>query len=238
MSIKFDMKPYFKKYETIVSKVEGVFQKIKERYPQEVSCKQGCSDCCHALFDLTLIEALYMNHHFNQVFSDNKKDDIIEKANKADRQIYKIKKNAYKLTREDQKDEASVIEELSHMRVRCPLLGDDNLCEMYDSRPIACRVYGIPQAVNGKGRTCGFSGFKQGQNYPTFNHDIIHDMLVAVSEEFVRSIESRHKKMGDILVPLSMALITNYDETNLGLSSENIDTEREEKGKNDDSDKR
>ncbi|MFZ2921676.1 MAG: YkgJ family cysteine cluster protein, partial [Desulfosalsimonadaceae bacterium] len=236
MSIKIDMKPYFKKYEAVVGKVESVFQKMKEDFPQEVTCKQGCSDCCHALFDLTLIEALYVNHYFNRQFSGSKKDQLIEKANKADRQIYKIKKTAYKLTQEG-KDEAAVIEEISHMRIRCPLLGDDDLCELYDYRPIACRVYGIPQAVNGKGRTCGFSGFQPGKSYPTFNRDIIHDMLTVISAEFVQSIDSKHKKMGDLLVPLSMALVTDYDEAYLGLPSEKTDTDQISEESNDDSDK-
>ena len=97
MSIKIDMKPYFKKYETIMGKVESVFQKMKDDFPQEVTCKQGCSDCCHALFDLTLVEALYVNHYFNQLFSGSKKDELIEKANKADRQTYKIKKKSLQI---------------------------------------------------------------------------------------------------------------------------------------------
>lgn len=237
MSIEFDMKPYFKKYEAIVSKVDSVFQKMKDDYPQEVACKQGCSDCCHALFDLSLIEALYVNHHFNRQFMGNKKNALIEKANKADRQTYKIKKNAYKLTQEEGKDEAEIIEEISRMRIRCPLLGDNDLCELYDFRPIACRVYGIPQAVNGKGRTCGFSGFKKGERYPTFNRDIIHDMLIVISAELVQSIASKHKKMGDLLVPLSMALVTDYDETYLGLDSEKADTEMKSEAKDDEADK-
>ena len=237
MSIKIDMKPYFKKYETIMGKVESVFQKMKDDFPQEVTCKQGCSDCCHALFDLTLIEALYVNHYFNQQFSGSKKDQLIENANKADRQTYKIKKKAYKLTKEGKKDEAAVIEEISHMRIRCPLLGENDLCELYDYRPIACRVYGIPQAVNGKGRTCGFSGFQPGESYPTFNRDIIHEMLIAISDEFVQSIDSKHKKMGDLLVPLSMALVTDYDEVYLGLRSEKKDTDLTSEVRNDDSDK-
>jgi len=237
MPTEIDMKPYFKKYEAIVSKVDSVFQKMKDDYPQEVACKQGCSDCCHAMFDLSLIEALYVNHHFNRQFTGDKKNELFEKANKADRQAYKIKKNAYKLTQEGGKEEAEVIEEISRMRIRCPLLGEKDLCEMYEFRPIACRVYGIPQAANGKGRTCGFSGFKKGQSYPTFNRDIIHDMLVVISNELVQAISSKHKKMGDLLVPLSMAIITDYDDEYLGTVSEKANTEMRSEGNNDDSDK-
>jgi len=221
-----------------VGKVESVFQKMKEAFPKEVCCKEGCSDCCHALFDLTLIEAIYINHYFNQTFTGQKKEALLELANKADRQVYKIKKKAYKLCQEGGKDEAAVIEEISQIRIRCPLLGESQLCELYDYRPIACRIYGIPQAVNGKGRTCGFSGFEPGKNYPTFNRDIIHEMLLAISDEFVRAIDSRHKKMGDLLVPLSMALITDYDETYLGLVPETVETDTTTEENKDHADRR
>ncbi|RJP86726.1 MAG: YkgJ family cysteine cluster protein [Desulfobacteraceae bacterium] len=237
MSKKIDMQPYFKKYEAIVAKVEGVFQKMKEKYPQEVKCKEGCSDCCNALFDLTLIEALYVNHYFNQQIKDSKKEQLIEKANKADRQTYKIKKEAYRLTQEGKKDDAVIIEEISQKRIRCPLLGDKDLCELYEYRPIACRVYGIPQAVFGKGRTCGLSGFVPGESYPTLNHDIIHDMLLVISDEFVQSIASKHQKMSDLLVPVSMALITEYDEAYLGLPSEKTETDQLKEENNGDFDK-
>jgi hypothetical protein len=101
---------------------------------------------------------------------------------------------------------------------------------MYAFRPIACRVYGIPQAVGGKGRTCGFSGFKPGESYPTLNHDIIHDQLMAISSELVQAIRSKHTQMAEVLVPLSMALITDYNEAYMGISSENNEEETNQSG--------
>jgi len=217
--MKMDLIPYFKKYEALVAKAEKVFAQVKEKYPDAVKCEKGCADCCHALFDLTLIEASYVNQRFNETFSGKTKADIIEKADKADRQIYKIKKAAYRSTQAG-KSEEDVVEEVGQKRIRCPLLRADNLCEMYAYRPIACRVYGIPQAIGGKGRTCGLSGFIQGESYPTLNHDLIHDQLMSLSSDMVTAIHSRHLRMAEMLVPLSMALITDYNEDYLGISEE------------------
>ncbi len=211
-----DLIPFFKKYEAIVARAEAVFAQMKHEYPEEVRCRPGCSDCCFALFDLTLIEALYLNYHFNQKMDGKKKAQLVERANAADRKAYRIKKRAYRSVQEG-KDEADVLREVAMERIRCPLLNEKNLCELYDYRPIACRVYGIPTAIGGKGHTCGLSGFIPGQRYPTFNQDIIHGHLLKLSAEFVREIHSAHTRMADILVPVSMALITDYNDEYLGI---------------------
>lgn len=228
-----DLMPYFKQYEALVSKAESAFEQVKTKYPDEVKCKEGCSDCCHALFDLPLIEALYVNYRFNEMFDGKEKNDLIEKASKADRRIYKIKKGAYRSAQGGKKEEA-VVEEVGQERIRCPLLGKENLCEMYAFRPIACRVYGIPQAIGGKGRTCGLSGFKAGESYPTLNLDIVHDQLMSLSSDLVQGIQSKYIQMAEVLVPLSMALITDYSEEYLGIKTENEPEGNKDNGGKDD----
>jgi Fe-S-cluster containining protein len=227
--MKEDLMPYFKKYEALVAKAENVFEQVKNKFPGEVKCKEGCSDCCHALFDLPLIEALYINYRFKEQFEGKEKSALIEKANKADRQIYKVKKEAFRSTQEG-KEEETVVEEVGQKRIQCPLLGKGDLCEMYAYRPIACRVYGIPQAIGGKGRTCGFSGFRPGESYPTLNHDIIHDQLMAISAELVQAIRSKNIHMSEILVPLSMALITDYNEEYMGITPEKNKDDNDQSG--------
>jgi len=216
--MQIDFTPYFKRYEALVAKADKAFALVKEQYPEAVKCAPGCADCCYALFDLTLIEALYINYHFNQQYTGVEREALLEKANDADRKTYKIKKAAFKSTQAGTEDE-KVLEEMGRERIRCPLLNDENRCDLYSYRPIPCRVYGIPLAIGGKGHTCGLSGFIQGENYPTFNQDVVHDQLMAMSAEFVQAIQSRHVKMADVLVPLSMALLTDYDEAYLGIGT-------------------
>ena len=116
-------------------------------------------------------------------------------------------------------------------RVRCPLLDEKKRCELYAFRPITCRLYGIPTSIAGKGHTCGLSGFKEGLAYPTVKLEKIQQRLYDLSSELVDSILSRHVKMAEILVPLSMALLTDYDENYLGISKEEA-SPRSEKGAN------
>jgi len=214
--MKIDFVPFFKRYEALAGKADKAFAHVKERYPEAVRCAPGCADCCYALFDLTLIEALYINYHFNQQYNGKERDLLLEKANAADRKIHKIKKAAFRSTQAGEEEE-TVLKDVGQERIRCPLLNDEDQCDLYAYRPIACRVYGIPLAIGGKGHTCGRSGFVQGERYPTFNMDIVHEQLMALSAEFVQAIQSKHVKMADVLVPLSLALLTDYDDAYLGI---------------------
>jgi Fe-S-cluster containining protein len=212
----FDFSPYFKKYEQLVAAADKAFERVSNAFEECVKCRPSCADCCFALFDLTLIEALYINHKFNEMFKGGGRSEVLEKANRADRRIHRLKRNAFKSLQEG-KDEAEVLAELSLERVRCPMLNEKDLCEMYDFRPITCRVYGIPFAIGDSGHTCGLSEFEPGNEYPTVNLSNITARLQEISAELLRDLKSRNIRLADLLVPLSMALITDYDDLYMGI---------------------
>jgi Fe-S-cluster containining protein len=220
--MQIDFGPFFKRYEVLAKKASQVFEKVTQLHPDCVKCALQCSDCCHALFDLTLIEALYINHHFHEAIKGSRKAALLELASKADRQVYRIKKNAYK-AQEAGQEENQILEGLAAERVRCPLLNGENQCELYDFRPITCRLYGIPTSIGGESYTCGKSDFKPGQPYPTVHLDKIQGQLFELSHDLVDTIRSRYTKMGELLVPLSMALLTDYNEEYLGLAQGKTD---------------
>jgi len=217
MEINFE--PFFKKYEELVKAADDVFERVSKEHSECVKCKIECSDCCHAIFDLTLIEAIYINHKFKEKIKGNAREVIINKANDIDRQIHKIKRKAYKKL-EAGAGEDEILTSLARERVRCPFLNNKNSCEMYEYRPITCRFYGIPTSIGGVGYTCGISGFIEGEKYPTVNLDIIHGRLQQISADFVKEIRTEYIKLVDMLIPLSMALLTVYDEEYLGIKED------------------
>jgi Fe-S-cluster containining protein len=215
----FDLSPYFRQYEALSRAAEQVFAKVKAEYPDCVKCDRECADCCHALFDLTLIEAMYLNDRFKARFKDEARQAALEEANRADRKIHKLKRDAFRDLKEG-KDEKEILADLATKKVRCPLLNDQDLCDLYDHRPITCRLYGIPTSIGGLGRTCALSGFEGGKSYPTVDIDKIHGRLQTISAELLRDIKSQNIKLVDLLMPLSMALITDFDDHFLGLESD------------------
>jgi len=214
----FDFTPYFKKYETLVDQVDQIFERVKKEHPACVNCKKGCTDCCYALFDLTLVEALYLNHKFKEQFGAD--PAMMETANKADRALFRLKKKAFKDFNENKKDEVEILHEMGRERIRCPLLNEREMCALYEHRPITCRLYGIPTAIQGMSHTCGKSGFSEGEKYPAVNMDKLFDQLGALSSEIVADIETSYKKMDEMLVPVSRAILTDYDDTFFGFSED------------------
>jgi Fe-S-cluster containining protein len=217
-----DLTSYFEKYEALVAQADGAFERVKKAHADCVKCEEKCADCCFALFDLTLIEALYIHHKFNEKYQGTEKAELLEKSNRADRRIYKIKRKAYNDLQAG-KNEGEILAAMALERVRCPLLNEKELCDLYEYRPLTCRFYGVPTAIGGAGHTCGKSGFKQGEKYPTVNLDAVHSQLQQISAELLRDIQSKNIKLADLLVPLSSAVILDFDDVFLGIAEEPVE---------------
>ena len=215
--MNFDFSPFFAQYEALAAETDAVFAKVGAAHPDCVACKPGCSDCCHALFDLSFIEALYLNTQFLQAHPYGPaRSAVLSSAADADRQLTRLKKGYFRTLR-DGGDMDAIMEEAARARVRCPLLLRNNSCGLYEKRPITCRLYGIPAAIGGKSHVCGKSGFAKGQGYPTVRLEKIQERLDGISLELQKALGSRYSELYTVYVPLSMALLTNYDETYLGV---------------------
>jgi Fe-S-cluster containining protein len=215
-----DFSPAFARYEAIAAEADAAFAKVAAACPGMVTCGAGCSDCCHALFDLTFIEALYLNHQFNRAFpSGPARDAILERANKADREHYKLKRQAFRAG-ERGVPTSEILADLARERIRCPLLGDDDRCVLYANRPVTCRLYGVPLEISGAAHTCGNTGFEPGGRYPTVKIEKLQDRLMALSQDVVAALPTKQPLMGDVLAPVSLALLTEYDEEYLGIFTE------------------
>ena len=218
--MQLDFSPAFARYEALAAEADAAFAKVSEMCPDFVSCGAGCSDCCHALFDLTFIEALYLNHKFQAAFpSGPARDAVLERANSADRDAAKLKRKAFRAG-EHGVSTRDILESMSRERIRCPLLGDDDHCVLYPFRPITCRLYGVPLEISGEARTCGNTGFTPGGRYPTVKIEKLQDKLVALSQEVVAALPTRLPLLGEMLVPVSFALITEFDDDYLGILTE------------------
>lgn len=212
-----DFSSAFEKYETLVAEIDKIFRAMQEAHKDGVRCKTYCCDCCYAVFDVTLIEAIYMNYHFNRALKRGERRKVLNRAEKADRKFYQIKRKLQQLYLKEGKPPDEVLLQLAEERVACPLLNKDKLCDLYERRPITCRAYGIPTSIGGKPYICGESGFKEGTAYPTVNLDTINDRLLQLSEELLQKIGSKRLKMKMSLVPVSAALMIDYDKEYLGI---------------------
>ncbi len=219
-----DFTNIFEKYEALVAEVDKAFKTVSEQTDDGIKCGKGCSDCCHALFDLTLVEAIYLNRKFNETFRGMARSTIMQHADVSDREINKIKRRAFKASQAGTSAQ-EIIREISLARVRCPLLGDDDLCGLYEFRPLTCRIYGVPMNIGGEAHSCTKSGFSAGKAYPTINMDTLQDRLIKLSKELTESINSKLIELPEMIIPVSMALITDYTPEYLGENTGNAKEE-------------
>lgn len=218
-----DLSHIFTRYEQLRNRVDALFARIAREYGDCLVCGQGCSDCCHALFDLSLVEAIYINRSFRHEFAHGPaRSAILERAATVDRKLTRMKRSLFLEEKAGQAVD-EIMDRASSMRIACPLL-ENNICQMYDYRPITCRLYGIPASIGGKSHVCGFSNFRRGVSYPTVNIDVIQQQLSVLSQEITVTLQSRFTELHNVYVPLSMALLTEYNETYLGMGPADEET--------------
>ncbi len=197
----------FRSYELLVDKADAAFQKMKEEHGPQMACELHCSDCCHAVFGLFVIEAAYLKEHFDHLEPKRKKEALM-RCNETERGLRRLEKKI-EVHQEDPEMLASI---LSKERIRCPLLDGDQGCVLYEHRPITCRVYGIPTKIQGKARVCGKTKFQKGLSYPAFDLDGMYKYLFELSKELLTMAGSKDPDRAALLVSVPRAISVGLDE--------------------------
>ncbi len=162
----------FKDLEELLAEVDGNFAEVRRKYPREVRCRKGCTDCCYAPFDLSLVEAIYLGRAFRRL-PRRQRREVERRLEKYERDWQtRVPKPATPFL-------------LSTVRLRCPFLDDKGLCVVYEWRPVTCRIYGLPLAIEGETFVCPRSGFEPGKTYPTVIFPEILRRLAEISEKIM-----------------------------------------------------
>ena len=87
-----DLSPIFSRYESLRAEADALFARVRETQPGCVTCKEGCSDCCHAVFDLSLVEAMSLNRAFEAAFAHGpERSAILTRASETDRRLTRLR---------------------------------------------------------------------------------------------------------------------------------------------------
>ncbi|MFH1488934.1 MAG: YkgJ family cysteine cluster protein [Pseudomonadota bacterium] len=199
--------PLFQNYELLVDKAEKAFHQVSSDHAECVKCGLHCSDCCHAVFGLFLIEAAYVQQHFVQL-NESVKEAALLRAEKADRDIEKLQE----MLKTFENDPRMTSYTLARERIRCPLLDDQGECVLYHRRPLTCRVYGIPTKIGEKAHVCGKAAFKKDISYPVFDLDGAYRDLFCLSRELLVEAGDENLDKASLLVSLSKAIRTPVED--------------------------
>ena len=132
------------RYGALLSEVDAWFQRCLEQHPEMVACRNGCSECCRGLFDITLLDAFYLKRGFDLLPEPLKAELAREAARRLELLSHEnpafVEPWLLNGIPEDDWDALMPEED----ETPCLLLSKTGGCLVYEYRPMTCRLNGIP----------------------------------------------------------------------------------------------
>jgi Fe-S-cluster containining protein len=123
-------------YKSILQRADAFFGSVTKSQPQNLQCGRGCSLCCYGLFEIGSGDVPVIAEGLAKL-QPARRRKIIRKAQEI------IDANDHPNLREcDPIDKESFFDRTAS--VACPNLSDSGECQIYDSRPLVCRTFGLP----------------------------------------------------------------------------------------------
>jgi len=134
----------FDRYSRLLQEVESWFNTCLKKHASKITCHQGCSACCRGLFDITLLDALYLHHGFD-LLAETVKYAVRKKARGRLDLItarWPVFTAPWLLNPIPEAEWDDIMPDDDE--TPCVLLSDTGTCLVYDYRPMTCRLNGIP----------------------------------------------------------------------------------------------
>jgi Fe-S-cluster containining protein len=138
------MKEIIDQYGNLLKEVDAWFTRAAAAHPEQIMCGKGCSGCCRGLFDITLLDALYLQQGFLKL-SETIREGVLAKAGL---RVSDIKaqwpefSQPYLLNHWTEEEWLELMPEDDE--TTCVLLDDNGHCLVYEFRPMTCRLHGLP----------------------------------------------------------------------------------------------
>lgn len=110
----------------------------------QIACQRGCSGCCRGLFDITLLDACLLQNGFMQLPLQMQHQIAVKAKPRimAVRTLWPDFEAPFLLNGYPEEQWDLVMPDDDE--TPCPLLDEQGHCLIYDSRPMTCRLHGIP----------------------------------------------------------------------------------------------
>lgn len=137
-------RPVAAAYRSLLEQLDRWFHRTEARHPGIIPCRRGCAACCHGPFDLSAADALLVREAVAAL--PREAQEAVRARAGALRARFVALAPAWgppwdlAALGEDGFDrlaEACAAEP-------CPLLDECGACRIYDSRPLVCRLMGLP----------------------------------------------------------------------------------------------
>ncbi|HWA56286.1 MAG TPA: YkgJ family cysteine cluster protein [Gemmatimonadales bacterium] len=138
------MDPAARAYRDTLERLDRWFADAVEQHPGVIPCRSGCSACCHGPFDVSAADTLLIREALAELPPAAREE--VRAA--AQRLLARIREQApqwqapWDLADLGDARFDGIAESLAD--VPCPLLDAEGRCRIYASRPLVCRLIGLP----------------------------------------------------------------------------------------------
>lgn len=137
------MKDLLEKYRSLLASVDAWFARCRQLGGTEIRCAEGCAGCCRGLFDISLLDARLLQEGVAEL-APTLREAALERCRS---RLGELEARwpgfapPYILNVLPDEEWTEMPEE---DETPCPLLGADGRCLVYASRPLLCRLHGLP----------------------------------------------------------------------------------------------
>lgn len=203
-------------YGSLLLEVDQWFESCLIHHPEAIKCHHGCSECCRGLFDITLLDALYLKKGFDLLPVSVQQPVQIKAAGRLDSLTGQwpdfIRPWTLNHIPEDRWDLMMPEDD----EIPCPLLSDRGACLVYAYRPMTCRLNGIPMIdISGEGLFDEWCSLNFTASDPIGLVDIRHPFNDLFTQELLLFRELMRRIFGkavnelDTLIPAAVFLDQN-----------------------------
>lgn len=139
-----DLSVFLAEYEALVREVEAKAAAARRSLNPANDCGRDSDGCCHCYFEMTLIEAVFLNNRLNRHLSSAQRQEVINRAVEVSRRLRQV---AGPVSPAGSAGEVAAL--YTAEKLLCPLSVGKN-CLLYDYRPLRCRTWGVEaEALDG-----------------------------------------------------------------------------------------
>jgi len=131
-------------YGNLLREVDDWFLACIHNHAEQIVCHRGCSACCRGLFDITLLDALYLKNGFELLpvhIQSAIRSKAMSRLNPLSER-WPLFCASWLLNTIPESEWDDIMPEDDE--TPCILLSEEGTCLVYDHRPMTCRLNGIP----------------------------------------------------------------------------------------------
>jgi Fe-S-cluster containining protein len=181
------LEEHIRRYLELVERADNLFATVQQSYGDLMACRPGCDECCHVYYELSLIEAFYLNGMFSQEVSGKVREKALFRAEKALPKFNRARADLARIASQAGTNTHTVENSAAAVRIPCPL-NEQGTCVLYKHRPITCRLYGTPQKIGQRVVSCPNCSFEAGRSYQTVDVAAIQEELFRLSADLLRDL--------------------------------------------------